>query len=279
MDHLINSLSYEFMQNAVLAGVLASILCGIIGTFVVVKRLVFISGGIAHAAFGGMGVCFLYGVNPTIGAIVSSVACALVLGQMNNEQTRSRDATIGVLWAVGMAVGIVCLHKTPGYAPDLMAYLFGNILLVGSDQLMVSLLVDIVVLTIVALFFKEFVAVAFDEAFAAIQGIPVRGMLTLLLTLIALSVVMLIQVVGIILVIALLTIPPVTSLMLLRSLPGVMLLSVIIGLVMTLTGLALSYLYDVPPGPAIILLGAALMTIVYGVQRLAGSPTRIPTDH
>jgi zinc transport system permease protein len=265
---LLDALSYEFMQNAVMAGVLAAVLCGIVGPFVVVKRLAFLSDGISHAAFGGMGACFYFGLDPLLGAVAVALGCALTLGLLDTEAIRSHDAMIGVLWAVGLAVGIVFVYKTPGYAPNLMTYLFGNILLVSRHDLWVLLLLAAFVLLILAVFFKGIVAVAFDEVFARVQGAPVRILMSLLLTMIALTVVILIQVVGIILVVALLTVPPVICLMFLKDLRSVLLGSVLIGVGITLGGLALSYRYDLPSGPAIILLGAALLSLAYLARTL-----------
>ncbi len=268
MPTFFEALSYDFMRHAVLAGVLASVLCGVIGTFVVVKRLAFISDGISHAAFGGMGVCFFLGIDPLLGAIPVALACALALGAVDRETIRSYDALIGVLWAVGMAVGVVFVYKTPGYAPNLMTYLFGNILLVSRHDVTVILVLAVSVLALLFLFFKGIVAVAFDEVFARVRGVRVRLLMSLLLTMIALSVVILIQVVGIILVVALLTIPSVISLMLWRDLKAVLAGSVLIGVAITLGGLILSFYFDFPSGPAIILLGAVLLVGVYGIKKL-----------
>ena len=277
MPGFFEALSYDFLRNAVVAGVLASVLCGVIGTFVVVKKLAFISDGISHAAFGGMGVCFFLGVDPLLGAVPVALLCALALGSVDRQTIRSYDALIGVLWSVGMAVGIVFLYKTPGFAPNLMTYLFGNILLVSRRDVLVILALTAFVLLTVFVFFKGIVAVAFDEVFAQVRGVQVRLVMSLLLGMIALSVVILIQVVGIILVVALLTIPSVVSLMLWKDLRSVLLSSVLIGVGITLGGLFLSFSYDLPSGPAIILLGAVLLVGVYGIKRLPrryGGPTR-----
>jgi zinc transport system permease protein len=275
MPSLAAALSYDFIRHAILAGVLASALCGVIGTFVVVKRVSFLAGGLSHAAFGGLGVCFFLGINPLWGAIVVSLACAIVLGLMDTEKVKSQDAIIGVLWAAGVAVGIAFVYRTPGYAPNLMTYLFGNILLVTRADLLTTLVLALAVLAVLLLFFKGFVAVAFDEVFARVQGAPVRLLWTLLLVLVALTVVVLIQVVGILLVIALLTIPPVVSLMIWKDLRSVLLSSVVIGVGMTLAGLAVSYYEDLPSGPAIVLLGTALLLAVYAVQKLRGRSLRL----
>lgn len=266
MSELSALLEYDFLRNAALAGLLASIACGVIGTFVVVKRLVFISGGISHAAFGGLGACHYFGLPPLWGAFGVAAVMALILGPERNEKLRSQDALIGVLWAVGMAVGTVFIYKTPGYAPNLMSYLFGDILTVSQTDIWIMAVLDVAVLLFVGMFYKELVAVSFDATFAHVQGVPVAPLQTLLLLFIACSIVILIQVVGIILVIALLTIPALISLMLWRNFGFVLVGAVIVSMLMTWAGLALSYLYDWPTGPAIVLLGVVVMGAVHGLR-------------
>lgn len=275
MSDLFTLFEYDFLRNAALAGLLASIACGVIGTFVVVKRLVFISGGISHAAFGGLGACHYFGLPPLWGAFGVAAVMALVLGPERSEKLRSQDALIGVLWAVGMAIGTVFIYKTPGYAPDLMSYLFGDILTVSRTDLWVMFLLDVAVLLFLALFYKELVAVSFDATFAHVQRVPVAPLQTLLLLLIACSIVILIQVVGIILVIALLTIPALISLMLWRNFRYVLIGAVVVSMLMTWAGLALSYAYDWPTGPAIVLLGVVAMAAVHAI-RWAHRGRRVP---
>lgn len=265
MSAAVDLLAYDFLRNAVLAGLLAAALCGVVGTFVVVKRLVFLAGGVAHAAFGGLGICFFLGTDPRIGAAGAAVVSALALA--NPGGGRSHDARIGILWAVGMALGVVFIAEVPGYAPNLMAYLFGDILTVRSSDVLLTLGITLVVAALLAAFFKEAVALAFDEEFAAVQGVPVRTARILLMLLTALSVVFLLQLVGIVLVIALLTIPPVIALRFARSFGAVVALATAIGVAMTQGGLVLSYLYDLPSGPAIVLLGAAGLAVVDLAQR------------
>ncbi|HXT52573.1 MAG TPA: metal ABC transporter permease [Thermoanaerobaculia bacterium] len=261
-------LSFEFVRHALLAGLLASVLCGVVGTFVVVKRLVFISGGISHAAFGGLGLCYYLGVDYRWGASAVAVGSALALAGAGRDRGRSHDATIGILWAVGMAVGIVFLHLTPGYAPNLQTYLFGNILTVTAQDVKLTAGLVVVLLALLALFWKELVAVAFDEAFAAVQGVPVRLALAGLMVAIALAIVFLIQLVGTLLVIALLTIPPALALRLANGFFAVMATATAAGALMTLGGLAVSYSFDLPSGPAVVLLGAALLLLVDGWRRI-----------
>ena len=273
---ILDALSYDFVRQALAAGLLASVLCGVVGTLVVVKRLVFLGAGISHASFGGLGLCYFLGVEPLLGAAAVAVGAALVLGRgaaaggtAAGGAARSQDALIGILWAVGMALGVVFVHLTPGYAPNLMTYLFGNVLTVGARDVAAAAVLVAVVVAAFGLFYKETVAVAFDEEFAAVQGVPVRLATTAILLLTALSVVFLIQLVGIILVMALLTIPPVVALMLFRRFLAVVAASTALGAAMTVGGFALSYATDLPSGPAMVLLGTAVLLIVAGGRRLA----------
>ena len=255
-------LELEFFRNALMAGMLASVLCGVVGTFVVLKRMVSISGGVAHAAFGGLGAAYWAGLDPRLGAVAVAAASAVGLGILDGRRARGQDAAIGVLWAVGMAVGLVFLHLTPGYAPNLLGFLFGNILMVSTADLWIAAGADAAVLLLFALYGKEMVAVAFDEECARLQGVPVRLFSILLLLLVALSVVVLLQLVGIVLVIALLTIPPLVAQRLARSLAATVAASIAVGLMLTVGGLLISYRLDLPSGPTMVLLGALALGLV-----------------
>ena len=272
-------LALDFVRHALLAALLASVLCGVVGTFVVVKRLVFVSGGISHAAFGGLGLCYFLGVDFRWGAGAAAVACALALARSGQGRGRSHDLVIGILWAVGMAIGIVFLHATPGYAPNLMTYLFGNVLTVGGRDVALTAGLVVLVLAALALFWKELVAVAFDEGFAAVQGVRVRLTLTLLMVAVALAVVFLLQLVGSILVIALLTIPAAIGLRLVHAFGAVMATAVAAAAGMSLAGLAISYAFDLPSGPAIVLVGAAMLLLVMAGERLQRRAARTAGRH
>lgn len=271
---MLDALSYDFVRHALAAGLLASVLCGVVGTLVVVKRLVFLGAGISHASFGGLGLCYFLGVEPLLGAGAVAVGAALVLGRggaaaaEGGGAARSHDALIGILWAVGMALGVVFVHLTPGYAPNLMTYLFGNVLTVGRGDVAAAAVLVVVVVAAFGLFYKETVAVAFDEEFAAVQGVPVRLARTAILLLTALAVVFLIQLVGIILVMALLTIPPVVALLLFRRFLAVVAASTVLGAVMTVGGFVLAYATDLPSGPAMVLLGTAVLLLALAARRL-----------
>ncbi|MFC1846402.1 metal ABC transporter permease, partial [Chloroflexota bacterium] len=256
---MLEALQYEFMRNALMAGLLAALACGIIGVYVVVKRIVFISGGIAHAAFGGVGLGYLLNINPILGALFFSLASALGIGYVIRKTRLPEDTAIGVIWAVGMALGIIFIGLTPGYAPDLFSYLFGNILTVPAIDLIFMLVLDIIIITVVVMFYKEFLAISFDEEFSTVVGVPVGKLYFILLSMIALTVVVLIRVVGIILVIALLTIPPALARQFTYDLRKMMLISVALGILFTFGGLWLSYEINLASGATIILLSGAVL--------------------
>lgn len=250
---MLEILQYQFMQTAIIAGLLASIACGIIGVYVVVKRIVFISGGIAHASFGGIGLGYYLSINPIMSVLPFSLLAAVVMGLVSRRTKIAEDTAIGILWAVGMALGVMFVGLTPGYAPDLMTYLFGNILTVPRTDLYLMAILDGIIILCVYLFYKEFLAISFDEEFSEVSDLPVEKLNLLLLCMIALTIVVMIRVVGLILVIALLTIPASIAASYSRKLIGMMKLSVIFGAAFTIFGLSLSYLLDVPSGATIIL--------------------------
>ncbi|GAI39454.1 unnamed protein product, partial [marine sediment metagenome] len=188
--------------------------------------MVFISGGVSHCSFGGIGLGYYLGINPVLGALFFTVASALGMGVMTRRTKLPEDTAIGVLWVMGMALGIILVGLTPGYPPDLFSYLFGSILLVPSFDLFMMLILDIVIISVVFLLYKEFLALSFDEEFGTVAGIPTERLYLTLLCLIALTVVVLIRVVGIILIIALLTIPAAMARQFTHSLKKMMLLSV-----------------------------------------------------
>jgi zinc transport system permease protein len=254
---MIEALQFEFMRNALLAGLLASIACGIIGTLVVVNRMVFISGGIAHAAYGGVGLAFFLGISPLLGAAGFSLMISAIMALVTLKNKQRADTIIGVLWAVGMALGIILVDLSSGYNVDLMSYLFGSILAVPKSDLLLMVAVDLVVVVVVVLFYNSFLAMSFDEEFALASGVPVKILYFLLLAMMALVVVMVIRVVGLILVIALFTIPPYIAERYAESLRGMMVFSVVLSSIFTFLGLWLSYLFNLTSGATIIMVAAA----------------------
>jgi zinc transport system permease protein len=265
---MIDALQYEFMRNALFAGLLAAIACGIIGAYVIVNRMVFISGGISHASFGGIGLGYFLGINPILGALFFTIASALGMGLVTKRTKLPEDTAVGILWAVGMALGIIFIGLTPGYAPDLFSYLFGNILTVPTSDLVMMLVLDTVIISVVFLLYKEFLAISFDEEFGTVVGIPSDRLYLILLCLIALTVIVLIRVVGIILVIALLTIPAAMARQFTHSLKKMMLLSILFGAIFAIVGLWLSYELDLASGATIILVSGTVFIVSLGLSKL-----------
>lgn len=269
MQEFIQALvQHPFLQTALLAGLLASLGCGVIGTFVVVKRIAFMAGGIAHSVLGGMGAALYFGVDPLLGALAAAILAALLIGLVRLAWQAQEDTLIGALWAIGMAIGILFIAKTPGYSTDLMSFLFGNILLVPRRALWFMAGLDLLLVLTVSLFYRQLIAVTFDEEFARLRGVPVAFFYLLLLCLVAVTVVLLIQVVGLILVIALLTLPAAIAGHYVHSLGGMMLIATLLGGVFTTAGLALSYGPDLPAGPTIILLAGGVYLASAFLSRL-----------
>jgi zinc transport system permease protein len=254
---MLEAFQSEFMRTALLAGLLTSIACGIIGTLVVVNRIVFISGGIAHAAYGGIGIAFFFGFAPLAGAAGFALITAMIMAAVTLKNKQRADTVIGVLWAVGMAMGIILIDLTSGYNVDLMSYLFGSILTVPRVDILLMGLIDVAVIIIVGFLYNSFLAMSFDEEFSKAMGIPVATLYYVLLAMIALSVIMLIRIVGLILVIALLTIPPFIAEKFCKSLKGMMLVSVFLNCLFSLIGLWFSYIYNLTSGATIIMVAAA----------------------
>jgi zinc transport system permease protein len=265
---IFEALEMQFFQRALYAGLLVSVMCGIIGTYVVVKEMGSISGGLSHAALGGVGIGYFFGFDPMLGAAVFSVFCAVLLGLLYRKQYQGIDTLITVLWSSGMALGLILISLSPGYAPELHGYLFGSILLVPANYLWSVLVVDLALILIVVKLFNELRAVTFDEEFSEIIGIRVTGLTILLFILIAISVVLLMKVTGVILTIALLTLPAVVARQWLDSLYGIMISAMIITAVFCCVGLfssyalAESYSLDFPSGALIVM----MLTILYGLS-------------
>ena len=264
---MFEALQYEFMRNALAAGLLASIICGIMGTLVVVNRIVFLSGGIAHAAYGGIGLSIFLGWPYMIGTIGFSLSAAIVMAAVSLKAKHRADTIIGVIWALGMAIGIILLDLTPGYNVDLMSYLFGSILTVPGSDLWVMLIVGILIAGFVLYFYKDLLAISYDEEFARIRGVPIRMLYFALIGLLAVTIVMVIQIVGLILVIALLTIPPFIVEKYSKSLLQMMVGSSLLGMVFTVSGLWLSYVFNLTSGACIILVSGVAFFLFLLVDR------------
>ncbi len=265
---IIEALQYDFMQNALYAGLLASLICGIMGTLVVVNRIVFLSGGIAHAAYGGIGLAFFCGWPFLPTTIAFALLAGLVMAAISQTAKHRADTIIGVIWALGMAFGIILIDLTPGYHVDLMSYLFGSILTVPRSDLWVMLMVGAVLTLLVVYYYPDLLTLSFDEEFAQIRGVPVKTLYFGLIGLLAVTIVLMIQVVGLILVIALLTIPPFIAEKYTQSLAQMMVVSSLLGAVFTIAGLWLAYQYNLTSGAAIIMVAGIVFLLSLILERM-----------
>ncbi len=270
MDTLMNMLGFDFMRHAIAAGLLASIACGVVGTLVVVNRLVFLAGGVAHAAYGGVGLAFYMGFPVLPCAAGFSLASSLAMAGVSLRYKEKADTAIGVMWAAGMAFGIILVDLTPGYNVDLMSFLFGSILAVPVEDLWLMAALDVLVLVLTIVFYPGLLLLSFDSEFAAARGLPVAALHCLMVGMAALSVVMIIRVVGLILVIALLTIPPFMAQRHARSLASMMFSAVGWSMLFCLGGLALSYRFDLTSGASIIAVAAGCFFLALGQDALRG---------
>ncbi len=260
-ETMIEALQFTFIQHALIAGLLVSVAAGIIGSLIVVNRMVFLAGGIAHASYGGIGMAVFFGLPIFLGASVFAVLAALLVAALTLHKRHRTDTFIGLIWAVGMAIGVVFVDLTPGYNVDLMSYLFGSILAVSTQDLYFMGALLAVIIVTVSFWYRPILAVSYDSEYASLRGIPVRFFYTLVLVLSALTVVIAIKVVGLILVIAMLTIPVYIAEKLSASLWSMMLISCALSAFFTLVGLWFSYTYDLTSGASIILVSAAFLGV------------------
>lgn len=264
MEFFSEIFQYQFLVKALLAAVLTSVSCGIIGTYIVSKRIVFLSGGITHASFGGIGIGYFLGINPIIGAAVFAVLTALGIEFVSKKADIREDSVIGIWWSFGMALGIIFIFITPGYAPNLMSYLFGSILTVTSLDLYMMMTLSVIMILFFLLYFKVILYISFDPDYASTYRAPVQLINYLLLVLVALTIVLNIRVMGIILIISLLTIPQTIANLFTHNFRNIMIVSIVIALLGCFTGLLLSYEYDIPSGASIIV----TLVVMFVVARL-----------
>lgn len=250
---MIEALQFEFVRTALFAGILVSIACGIMGSLIVINRMVFVSGGIAHAAYGGIGLALLIGIPPIVGAGLFSVVIAIVIGALTLAAPHRSDTVIGALWAAGMAAGILMTDLAPGYNVDLMSYLFGSILTIPAHDLWIIMILDAVIAVFVMLCYRPLLALSFDREFAGLRGVPAKALYFAVLILAALTIVMTIRLVGLILVIALLTIPIRMAERHVGSLWRMMILAAVGSACFSVIGLWFSFRFNITSGASIIL--------------------------
>ncbi len=249
-------MQYDFMKTALCSGMILSVLCGVVGVYIVLNRIVFIGDGVAHAAFGGIGLGYLLGIDPFVLAVIAAVLSAAGIGAVSRSKV-SEDTAIGVFLAMGMALGVLLMSLSKGYTRDLFDYLFGNILGVTWNDVKVMMVLTVLIVLIIVALYKEFLILSFDPHYGEALGLPVNRLKMLLLCIVALTVVMLIKIVGIIMVIAMLTIPAAISRQHLCDLKKIMLLSILLGMTFVTCGLIVSYAFNLPSGATTILIASA----------------------
>ncbi len=275
-DFLLEPLEFGFMQRGLLASVLVSVICGILGSFVVLKGLAFIGDALAHASFGGVALAFVLGINIYLGAFVFAIATALGIGAITQRGRVSSDTAIGVLFSGTFALGILIISRVDRYTTDLFGYLFGDVLSITATDLWTIAILGLVVLALVLVFYRQLLFVAFDPTVAAASGIATRRLEYLLLALLGVTIVTAIQAVGIVMVVALLVTPSATAYLLTRRFHHMILASVAVGALSALLGIYLSYYLDVASGAAIILVATALFFVTLAltgpVRKLSNAP-------
>lgn len=252
MDFFYEIFEYRFLMNAAIACVLVGVACGIVGTYIVCRRQVFLSGGITHASFGGIGMAHYFGLDPVFGALIFAVLSAVGIETFASGKDVREDSAIGILWSAGMAIGIIFISLTPGYAPNLMSFLFGNILSVTSNNILWMLVVDIIILAVFMAFYRPIMYTAFDRAYSASQNMPVRIIGYIMAALTAVTIVISIRVVGIVLLISLLTVPAVAANMMTKRMSLIMMTASALAAVNAFIGLYISYRTGIPSGASII---------------------------
>jgi zinc transport system permease protein len=261
-------LGFQFFQNALILSILASIAAGVIGTYIVVKRMSLISGSIAHSAFGGLGISYYLNFNPLFGGVIFSLISAISIALLKKNSKNRLDILLSFLWSFGMAIGLVFIFLTPGYSTDLFTYLFGNILLVSKTDLIIIFILDIIILTIVYLMYNSILAVIFDEEFCETKNMKITLVNMILFSLIALTIIATIRVVGIVLMIAILTIPAATAQLFHNTVKKIMITASIITLFSTIFGLILSYYINFATGPIIVLVISILYLLGIFVSKI-----------
>lgn len=265
---MINILEYGFITNSVLAAIFAAISCGLIGTYIVTRRMVFVSGGLTHASFGGIGIGYFAGINPILGAAIFSVLAALGIERFSYKRMLRQDSVIAMLWSLGMALGIIFIYITPGYAPNLMSYLFGSILTVSAVDIWSLGILSLISVAVFVLIYKAILYVSFDEDYARTRNLPVQAIKYLMISLVALAIVFNIRVVGIILVLSLLTVPQSIVNLFTKDYRKILIYSVLTAMIGTLSGLAASWWLNIPSGATIVFVLILMFFLASGIKKI-----------
>lgn len=261
-------LKYDFFQNALISTLLISISCGLVGTYIVAKRMVFISGGITHASFGGLGLAYYLGISPMFGATVFSILSALGILFLAESKKLREDSLIGIFWSAGMAIGILFIYLTPGYAPNLMSYLFGNILTVTCDQIMMSVVLCLLIILFFVRFYRPLFYIAFDKEYSKTHNVHVNIIDVSITLIIALCIVLCLKLAGIILVISYLTIPQAIASLFYKNFKQLLIASALISTIGSLLGLFIAAELNIPTGATIVICFLVIFLICWGLNRL-----------
>jgi len=266
--NILELFDYAFFRNAIIGSLLASIACGIIGTYVVSKRMVFISGGITHASFGGLGIGFYFSIHPIFSAMVFAILSAFGIQWLSRKQGVREDSAIAVFWSLGMAIGIILTFLAPGYAPNLSEYLFGNILTITRTDLISLIVLSFLIILFFAMFYHDIVSVSFDSEFAQTRRIPTQFIEYMMMLFIAVTIVLSIRLVGIVLLMSLITVPQMTANLFTVNYSKLISLSILFSFIGCVAGLFLSYYLNVPSGAFIIFVLILMFLIAKGVKSL-----------
>lgn len=261
-------LKYDFFQNALISTLLISISCGLVGTYIVAKRMVFISGGITHASFGGLGLAYYLGFSPMLGASVFSILSALGILFLSENKKLREDSLIGIFWSAGMAIGILFIYLTPGYAPNLISYLFGNILTVTRDQIIMSIVLCVLIILFFVRFYRPLFYIAFDKEYSRTHNVHVNIIDVSITLIIALCIVLCLKLAGIILVISYLTIPQAIAGIFYKNFKQQLIASALISTVGSLIGLFAAAQLNIPTGATIVICFLVIFLLSYGIKQL-----------
>ena len=268
MEFFIDILRYDYLANALLAAILAGITCGIVGTYIVSRRMVFLCGGITHASFGGLGIAFYLGLNPILGASIFAILSALGIEWASDRGRMREDSAIGIIWSIGMAIGALFMSITPGYTSgDLASYMFGSIITVTQQDIILLAIITTLCVMEAIFFSRPIMYIAFDRSFSTSQGIATRLISYAMSMVVAITIVLAIRIMGIVLLLSLFTIPVVVANSFTKSYTAITFWASIIGVLGAVVGLVVSYNWEVPPGVSIIfsltiaLFGAKLLSL------------------
>lgn len=256
------------IQRAALAAFFSSIACGVTGSFVVVKKMSYLAGGLAHAVLGGIGIAYFFKINPILGASVFAVIAAMIIGLVHIHFKQKVDTLISAIWTIGMSTGIILMYLTPGYQPDLLSYLFGNILMVSKENIIILAVFDLILLIRLLFSFRQFVYISFDEEYSKLRELRFERLTLMMLILTAIAIVLLSQTIGILLVIAMMSLPAAIAENHTRSLGMMIFTAIILNLIFYFSGLAVSFSYNLPSGATIILIAGFSFILSILVKKL-----------